>query len=139
MLDTLHFDNQFTRELPVDQNTANFRRQVDGACYSRVAPTPVAAPHLVAYAHEVAELLDITLASCESHEFVQVFSGNKLLQAMDPFAMCYGGHQFGHWAGQLGDGRAIILGETLNQTGQRFALQLKGAGPTPLYLTHCCD
>ena len=131
MLDTLHFDNQFTRELPVDPNTVNFRRQVDGACYSRVAPTPVAAPHLIAYAHEVAELLDITLASCESHEFVQVFSGNKLLHAMDPFAMCYGGHQFGHWAGQLGDGRAIILGETLNQTGQRLALQLKGAGPTP--------
>jgi uncharacterized protein YdiU (UPF0061 family) len=131
MLDTLHFDNQFTRELPVDPNTVNFRRQVDGACYSRVAPTSVAAPHLIAYAHEVAELLDITLASCESHEFVQVFSGNKLLQAMDPFAMCYGGHQFGHWAGQLGDGRAIILGEILNQTGQRFSLQLKGAGPTP--------
>ncbi|MFT7227490.1 MAG: hypothetical protein ACI8PW_000064 [Methylophilaceae bacterium] len=80
--------------------------------------------------HEVAKLLDITLASCESHELVQVFSGNKLLQAMDPFAMCYGGHQFGHWAEHLGDVRAIILGQTLNQTGQRFALQLKDNGPT---------
>ena len=131
MLDTHDFDNRFTRELPSDPEAANFRRQVHGACYSRVAPAPVAAPHLIAYAREVAELLDITPATCESAEFVQVFSGNKLLHGMDPFAMCYGGHQFGHWAGQLGDGRAIILGETVNRAGQRLALQLKGAGPTP--------
>jgi uncharacterized protein YdiU (UPF0061 family) len=50
---------------------------------------------------------------------------------MDPYAMCYGGHQFGNWAGQLGDGRAINLGEVINHTGQRWAMQLKGAGPTP--------
>jgi uncharacterized protein YdiU (UPF0061 family) len=131
MLDTRHFDNRFTRELPADPQVANFRRQVHGACYSRVVPTPVAAPRLTAYAREVAELLNITPATCESPEFVQVFSGNKLLHGMDPFAMCYGGHQFGHWAGQLGDGRAIILGETVNRAGQRLALQLKGAGPTP--------
>ena len=131
MLDTLHFDNRFTRELPADPQAANFRRQVLGACYSRVAPTPVAAPRLIACAREVAELLDITSATCASAEFAQVFSGNKLLHGMDPFAMCYGGHQFGHWARQLGDGRAIILGETVNRAGQRLALQLKGAGPTP--------
>ena len=125
------FDNSFTRELPADPQAANFRRQVHGACYSRVLPTPVAAPHLIAYAREVAELLDISPAICESTEFVQVFAGNKLLDGMDPSAMCYGGHQFGQWAGQLGDGRAIILGETVNRAGQRLALQLKGAGPTP--------
>ena len=125
------FDNRFTRELPADTETANFRRQVHGACYSRVTPTTVTAPHVIAYAHEVAELLDITPESCELPHFVEVFSGNKLLPGMDPFAMCYGGHQFGHWAGQLGDGRAIILAETVNRTGKRFALQLKGAGPTP--------
>jgi len=50
---------------------------------------------------------------------------------MDPYAMCYGGHQFGNWAGQLGDGRAIILGEVVNGRGEPFTLQLKGAGPTP--------
>jgi uncharacterized protein YdiU (UPF0061 family) len=50
---------------------------------------------------------------------------------MEPFAMCYGGHQFGHWAGQLGDGRAINLGEVVNAQGERWMLQLKGAGPTP--------
>ncbi len=131
MLDTLNFDNRFTRELPADPQPDNFRRQVHGACYSRVSPTPVVAPRLIAYAREVAELLDMSVVACESPEFVQVFSGNRILSSMDPFAMCYGGHQFGHWAGQLGDGRAIILGETVNRTGQRWALQLKGAGPTP--------
>ena len=130
MLDTLRFDNRFTRELPADAEPDNFRRQVRGACYSRVSPTPVAAPRLVACAHEVAQMLDMPAAACDSQEFVQVFSGNRLLDAMDPFAMCYGGHQFGHWAGQLGDGRAIILGETVNRAGQRWSLQLKGAGPT---------
>jgi serine/tyrosine/threonine adenylyltransferase len=125
------FDNRFTRKLPADSEVANFRRQVHGACYSRVAPRPAAAPHLIAYAREVGDLLGITSAICESPEFVQVFSGSQLLDGMDPFAMCYGGHQFGHWAGQLGDGRAITLGETVNEVGQRWALQLKGAGPTP--------
>ena len=50
---------------------------------------------------------------------------------MDPYATCYGGHQFGNWAGQLDDGRAINLGKIVNQAGNRWALQLKGAGPTP--------
>ncbi|MFN0038641.1 MAG: protein adenylyltransferase SelO [Burkholderiales bacterium] len=131
MLDTLKFDNRFTRELPADPQADNFRRQVHGACYSRVAPTPVAAPRLIACAREVMQLLEMPATACESPEFVDVFSGNRLLDAMDPFAMCYGGHQFGHWAGQLGDGRAIILGETVNRAGQRWSLQLKGAGPTP--------
>lgn len=131
MLHTLKFDNRFTRELPADPQADNFRRQVRGACYSRVAPTPVAAPRLIACAREVMQLLDMPATACESPEFVDVFSGNKVLDAMDPFAMCYGGHQFGHWAGQLGDGRAIILGETVNRAGQRWSLQLKGAGPTP--------
>jgi serine/tyrosine/threonine adenylyltransferase len=126
-----NFDNRFARELPADPEVPNFRRQVQGACYSRVVPTTVATPHLIAYARGVAEQLDIAPAVCDSAEFVQVFAGNKLLDGMDPIAMCYGGHQFGHWAGQLGDGRAIILGETVNRAGQRLALQLKGAGPTP--------
>ena len=104
---------------------------MQGACYSRVRPTPVTAPRLIAYASEVADLLGLTAAECASTHFVEVFSGNRVLSSMDPFAMCYGGHQFGNWAGQLGDGRAIILGETTNQHGERWALQLKGAGPTP--------
>ncbi len=63
--------------------------------------------------------------------FAEVFAGNRLLDGMDPYATVYGGHQFGNWAGQLGDGRAINLGEVVNSRGEHWALQLKGAGPTP--------
>ncbi|MEZ5558040.1 MAG: YdiU family protein [Pseudomonadales bacterium] len=131
LLAALRFDNRFTRELPADPERSNFRRQIRGAIYSRVAPTPVAAPRLVACAGEVAALLGIEPAACESAEFVEVFAGNRLLPGMDPHATCYGGHQFGNWAGQLGDGRAINLGELLTPDGGRQMLQLKGAGPTP--------
>jgi uncharacterized protein YdiU (UPF0061 family) len=130
-LDDLVFDNRFIRELPGDPETANYRRQVPGACYSRVNPAPVAAPKLVAYAREVADLLDLSPELCASADFTQVFAGNRLVRGMEPFAMCYGGHQFGVWAGQLGDGRAINLGEVINRRGERWVLQLKGAGPTP--------
>ncbi|WP_417390148.1 protein adenylyltransferase SelO [Gimesia sp.] len=130
-LQDLEFDNQFTREMPADLETENFRRQVSQACYSRVSPTKVRQPQLVAYSKEVADLLDLSTAAVKSDEFAEVFAGNQVLEGMDPFAMCYGGHQFGNWAGQLGDGRAINLGEVLNQKGEHWTLQLKGAGPTP--------
>ncbi len=130
-LDTLNFDNRFTRELPADPALANHRREVTGACYSRVKPKKMANPALVAYAREMAEALGFSPETCESERFTEIFSGNRLLPGMDPYAMCYGGHQFGNWAGQLGDGRAINLGEVVNQHGNRWALQLKGAGPTP--------
>ena len=130
-LQRLQFDNRFTRLLPADPLTTNSRRQVLGACYSRVLPTPVAAPQLLAHAAEVCELLDLTIDPYADNAFAEVFGGNRVLEGMDPFAMCYGGHQFGSWAGQLGDGRAINLGEVVNRRGQRWVLQLKGAGPTP--------
>ena len=130
-LAALRFDNRFVRELPADPQPDNHRRQVPGACYSRVQPTPVADPQLIAYSPEVAELLDLSEADCLSPLFTEVFAGNHLLPGMEPFAMCYGGHQFGSWAGQLGDGRAINLGEVVNSRDQRYVLQLKGAGPTP--------
>lgn len=130
-LDELTFDDLFTRELPADPETANYCRQVTGACYSRVQPVRVSDPQMVAYTREVAELLNLSVEACESQEFVEVFSGNRVLDGMDPYATCYGGHQFGTWAGQLGDGRAINLAEIINPRGQRWILQLKGAGPTP--------
>jgi len=130
-LGAMIFDNRFTRELPGDPETRNTRRQVLGACYSRVKPTPVAAPRLVAHSPEAAQLLDLSEKTCTSSHFAQVFAGNRLLTGMDPYAMCYGGHQFGQWAGQLGDGRAINLGEVINGRAERWVLQLKGAGPTP--------
>ena len=129
--ETLTFDNRFTRELPADPEIGNTRRQVTRACYSRVQPTQVAQPQLVAYAWEVAEELGLSRAFCESDDFPHIFSGNRVLDSMDPYAMCYGGHQFGNWAGQLGDGRAINLGEIIGSTGKRWVVQLKGAGPTP--------
>lgn len=112
-LDNLVFDNRFTRELPADLETKNYRRQVMKACYSYVLPTQVSAPTLVAYSKEMAEQLGLLNDDCASEQFSRVFVGNELLPDMNSYAMCYGGHQFGNWAGQLGDGRAINLGEVL--------------------------
>lgn len=130
-LDTLRFTNRFTQTLPADPSTMNRPRQVMGAGFSRVAPKGMKAPHLIAHAREVADLLDLSDEEVQSDAFRQVFVGNRLLDGMDPFAMTYGGHQFGNWAGQLGDGRAINLGEIINRRGEHWTLQLKGAGPTP--------
>lgn len=130
-LEKLVFDNRFVEELPADAETKNFRRQVTGACHSAVLPAKVKAPQVVAYSKEMAFQVGLSVADCQSEQFAQVFVGNEILLGMNPYAMCYGGHQFGHWAGQLGDGRAINLGEVVNQENQRWVLQLKGSGPTP--------
>lgn len=130
-LEALRFDNRFVRELPGDAETDNYRRQVYQACYSRVAPKAAANPRLLAYSREMAERLDLKESDCLSDEFCRILAGNRLAAGMEPYATCYGGHQFGHWAGQLGDGRAINLGEVVNDRGERWILQLKGAGPTP--------
>jgi uncharacterized protein YdiU (UPF0061 family) len=127
----LHFDNAFVRDLPGDPEQGARPRQVEGALYSRVDPTPVAAPQLLAYSAEMAATLGFSEAEVTSPEFAQLFGGNVLLDGMQPYAANYGGHQFGNWAGQLGDGRAISLGETINAAGERWELQLKGAGLTP--------
>jgi uncharacterized protein YdiU (UPF0061 family) len=129
-LDALTFDNRFVRALPADPERANFCREV-GESFSRVAPVKVRAPQLIAYSREAAQLLDLSTADCEAPRFAEVIAGNSLLDGMDPHATCYGGHQFGAWAGQLGDGRAINLGEVVNGRGERWTMQLKGAGPTP--------
>ena len=127
----LPFDNRFTRELPADSDERNVPRQVIGACYSRVRPKVFAGPRLIGHSREVAADLGLTEAAVAQVEFAEVFTGNRVLDGMDPHAMCYGGHQFGHWAGQLGDGRAINLGEVVDMSGKLQMLQLKGAGPTP--------
>ena len=127
----LLFDNRFITDLPADPVSGPGVREVRDALYSRVAPTPVADPRLLAWSRETAALLDLDEADIATPEFARVFGGNALLEGMQPYAANYGGHQFGHWAGQLGDGRAISLGEAVNAAGQRWELQLKGAGPTP--------
>jgi len=130
-LNRLHFNNRTLQQLPVDSETENYCRQVLNASYSMVTPRKTSAAKLISYSKEVAQLLELDEQSCESELFTEVFTGNHLLDGMQPYACCYGGHQFGNWAGQLGDGRAINLGEVLNDSGQHYTLQLKGAGKTP--------
>ena len=130
-LDEIQFDNRFTAALPADPERDNFRRQVAGACYSRVSPTATPAPRLLAHSAEMMERLGFETGLLEDPQFAAVFGGSVVLDGMDPHAHCYGGHQFGNWAGQLGDGRAIALGEVVDTLGQHQTLQLKGAGPTP--------
>ncbi len=128
---SLNFDNRWLRELPLDPNTENYPRQVTGALSSPVVPRKTSAPRTLAFSPEVAELIGLAQEDCLHQDFAEVFAGNRQLPAMEPYATCYGGHQFGHWAGQLGDGRAINLGEVVNARGEHWTLQLKGAGPTP--------
>jgi uncharacterized protein YdiU (UPF0061 family) len=126
----LSFDNRWIRTLPGDPSDAPGSRAVLDAAWSSVRPTPVRAPATLAIAPEVAALLGFAPEDLHDPGFAEVFAGNRTLPGMAPYAACYGGHQFGHWAGQLGDGRAITLGEVIGPSG-RFELQLKGAGPTP--------
>ena len=127
----LVFTNRFTRDLPADTQIDNVRRHVTGACFSRVMPTRATTPQLVVYSTEVAEMLGIDDEQAETPAFAHLVTGNLITPDMDPYAMCYGGHQFGNWAGQLGDGRAIALGEVLTTDNGHQTLQLKGSGPTP--------
>ena len=76
-------------------------------------------------------MLGLSEAELQSQELVNALCGNGKLPGMETYATVYGGHQFGNWAGQLGDGRAILLGEIIAPDQQRYELQLKGAGPTP--------
>ncbi|XP_073153723.1 uncharacterized protein [Henckelia pumila] len=131
-LEELRWDHSFVRELPGDPRTDLIPRQVFHACYSKVSPSAkVENPQLVAWSDSVAELLDLDPREFERPDFAQKFSGASALVGAMPYSQCYGGHQFGTWAGQLGDGRAITLGEVLNSKSQRWELQLKGAGRTP--------
>ena len=127
----LNFDNRYLRELPGEPLRSPLPRQVFGALWSPVDPTPVAAPRLLAHSREVAAALDLDDEAMASPALLAALAGNRLLPGMAGYASCYGGHQFGQWAGQLGDGRAILLGEAINHRGERYELQLKGAGPTP--------
>jgi len=130
-LSRLRFDNRLVNELPGDDIETAGPRQVALAVYSRIDPEPVSDPSTMLWSREVLQQLGLSEADAQSTEFARVFSGNLLLTDMVPHATCYGGHQFGHWAGQLGDGRAINLGDVLDVDGRHQTLQLKGAGPTP--------
>ena len=118
--------NFFTDQLPADPNLENTRREVLEAVYSFVRPIKTSNPTLLHVSDEMQHTLDFSNEDIQSKEFLEFVTGNNVLRNSKPFAMCYAGHQFGNWAGQLGDGRAINLGEIKD-----WAVQLKGSGPTP--------
>ncbi len=126
----LNIVDTFNKVLPADPNVENSPRQVEEACFSYVKPLVPSNPELVHASAEMAKLIGLTEEDTKTADFVNAFSGAHVLTDTKPYAMCYGGHQFGHWAGQLGDGRAINLMEVLHED-KPWALQLKGAGPTP--------
>ena len=126
----LTLNNTFTNELPGDREFSKSSRQVLEACFSYVEPEKTSKPYLIHASKEVGVMLGLSKKDLTSTEFLEVVTGNRLLTDAKPYAMCYGGHQFGHWAGQLGDGRAINLAE-VNGVDDRWVLQLKGAGRTP--------
>ena len=117
-LETLSFDNTYAR-LPA-------------AFYAKLNPTPFASsPYLVSFNPAAADLIDLAADEAKRPEFAALFGGSMLAPGMDPLAMIYSGHQFGVYVPQLGDGRAILLGEATNARGERWDLHLKGAGMTP--------
>jgi len=126
----LNKNDTFNKELPADPNRANTRRQVMESCFSFVTPRVPSHPMIVHVSDEMLEAIGLSKDDKDSQQFLQVFSGGEVMDTTNPYAMCYGGHQFGNWAGQLGDGRAINLTEVIHND-KRWALQLKGAGETP--------
>ncbi len=125
-----NLNNTFSKELPADKDLSNTRKQVLNACFSYVLPSKTAKPQLLHVSEEMLLAIGISKEEASSEDFLKIFTGNTVLENTHPYAMCYGGHQFGNWAGQLGDGRAINLFE-INYNNKQWALQLKGAGETP--------
>jgi uncharacterized protein YdiU (UPF0061 family) len=113
-------------DLPFDNSFA----ELPPAFYTRLMPTPLPAPYFVAASARAASLVGLAPAELAQEDFVAVFSGNQVPPRAKPLSAVYSGHQFGHWAGQLGDGRAILLGQLAGPEGS-MELQLKGAGLTP--------
>jgi serine/tyrosine/threonine adenylyltransferase len=117
-LEELSFDNSY--------------RRLPEAFYAKQSPIPFSdPPYLVSFNPAAAELIDLDPDEAKRPEFAGVFAGSLLVPGMEPLAMLYSGHQFGVYVPQLGDGRAILLGEVRNERGERWDLQLKGAGLTP--------
>ena len=126
----LNLKNTFTSELPADKNLENSKRQVTEAVFSYVNPKKTKTPKVLHVSQEMALELGILEEETTSEFFKNIVTGNKIYPNTTPYAMCYGGHQFGNWAGQLGDGRAINLFEIEHQN-KNWKVQLKGAGETP--------
>lgn len=114
---TVHFDNSYA--------------QLPDGFFTRVSPAQSPEPHLLKVNEALAGQLGLDVDFLRSEDGVHMLSGNRLPVEADPLSMVYAGHQFGGWSAQLGDGRAILLGEIVDQNGLRLDVQLKGAGRTP--------
>lgn len=142
-LERLDFDNVALKKLPLDSSDEPGVRQVKGACFSRVKPTPLTKPRFVAVSHEALALLGLDGEEVQNDPLgPEYLSGSRVMPGSEPAAHCYCGHQFGQFAGQLGDGAACYLGEVKVPPGQdpvllrenpsgRWEIQVKGAGLTP--------
>lgn len=122
------FKNRFVNAFPGDASGSLVPRQTPGVLYSTALPTPVKEPKLVAWSDELGK--ELGLDPPKDKKDIAVLGGNLVTASMKPYAARYGGHQFGSWAGQLGDGRAITLGELETPDGRSWELQLKGPGQT---------
>lgn len=114
---TINFDNSYTALAP--------------EFYQRQRPTPVSKPQIITLNDALAEKLGLKAEVLRSEAGANFLSGNTIAEGSDPIAMAYAGHQFGGWVSQLGDGRALLIGEVIDQSGVRQDIQLKGAGRTP--------
>jgi len=130
-IESLNLHSRWLDTFSADSETQNYSRHVAGVLHSLVRPTKVSDPQLLLLSASVANILGFSREFCSSEHFLRCMAGNELLPGSKPYATRYGGHQFGHWAGQLGDGRAINLGESGKASVDTQNLQLKGAGPTP--------
>ncbi|KAI7867280.1 hypothetical protein BDF14DRAFT_1804742 [Spinellus fusiger] len=133
----------FTRLLPGDKYTTGLANEIPSesllrlsrpvyhSVFAHVPPESCPQPKLLAVSPLAIDAIELDPEETKSEQFTQVFSGNKVLEETRPWSLCYAGHQFGHFAGQLGDGRAISLFETVTSKDNAWELQLKGAGRTP--------
>jgi len=132
----LNFDNQALKQLPVDSSPDYLiQRPVPNACFHRVKPTPVDEPKLVAISEDAFKLIGLDPSEFLRSDAAEYLSGNSNFPGADYAAHCYCGHQFGNFAGQLGDGATMYIGEVLKENGSRWEIQFKGAGKTPFSRT----
>lgn len=128
-------ENSFLKYLnaePTEGKQQHAPRQVYKAHLTKVLPEPVPTPYLIAASESCAKALGLAPTEFRTLKFVKAFAGNELIPGLDtPYCSNYGCHCYSSWFGQLGDGRAMALGEVLGEDGERYELQLKGCGRSP--------
>ena len=128
-------ENSFIKYLNAESTEGKVQhtpRQIFKTHYTHVNPEPVPTPHMIAASESCAKALGLSPSVFRTSPFVKAFAGNSLLPGLDaPYASNYGCHCYSNWFGQLGDGRAMALGEVLGSDGERYELQLKGCGRSP--------